>query len=344
MHIRRIFMKKIIIAAAILGLWSLSPLCLASDEVFLMSYFRDNGNAGTFLCFSEDGLNFQPVNQGKPILPPGKWPGQGRTRDPSILYHDGKFRAVWTTNWTGRVFGYAESADLVTWSEPVLVSPFPEATDPNDLPRSVWAPEIHWDPLQKDYLILWSSNTPRLGGFRTFATRTSDGKTFSSAKLFFDPGIAVIDAQMLLENPQPKDPAAARWVMVVKDERSIKEGGKNLHLTTAPLDFSRPWTPLSPSVFGPGSTVRPEEMVEGGCLVKIGGEYRLYCDAFSSKHYSVAKSSDLKTWTDLTPQLIMPKGVRHGTVFTAPRAAVGWLKAGANNPHPAPGTAQFDAQ
>lgn len=299
-----------------------------ADQVVLMSFFRDQGNAGTFMCVSGDGLKFDPLNNNKPILPPGKWPGQGRTRDPSVIYHDGMFRAVWTTNWTGRVFGYAESADLVKWSEPVMVSPYPDATAPDDLPRSVWAPEIHWDPVQKNHLILWSSNTKNTRGFRIYACRTTDGKTFTPAKLFYDPGLATIDPQMLLDNPQPADPSAARWVMVVKDERSIQEGGKNLHITTAPLDFGKPWTPLSPAVIGPGSTVRPEEMVEGGCLVKIGGEYRLYCDAFASKHYSVAKSNDLKSWTDLTPQLAMPKGVRHGTVFLAPRATVGWLKAG----------------
>ena len=307
----------------LIGLLQAATACRAADDVVLMSYFRDNGNAGTFLCVSEDGLKFRPLNNGKPVLPK-----QGRTRDPSIIYHDGKFRMVWTVNWTGQVFGYAESDDLVKWSEPVRVSVFPNATDPQDLPRSVWAPEIHWDPVQKNYLILWASNPPRTRGFRIFSCRTPDGKTFTPAQLFFDPGIPVIDPQMLLDNapPPPATEAGARWVMVVKDERGIKEGGKNLHLTTAPLDFSRPWTPLSKSVFGPGSTVRPEEQVEGGCLVKFGDEYRIYCDAFSSHHYSVAKSSDLVTWTDLTPQLQLPKGVRHGTVIIAPRSAVGWLK------------------
>jgi hypothetical protein len=300
----------------------------AADDVVLMSFFRGNGQDGVFLCVSEDGLNFRPLNNDKPVMPPAKWPKQGLTRDPSIIYHDGKFRMVWTSNWTGRVFGYAESADLVTWSEPVQVSPFPEATEPNDVPGNTWAPEIHWDPAQKNYLIIWSSGTKNTHGHRSFACRTADGKTFTPAKLFFDAGISAIDAQMLLDEPPATDKAAApRWIMVIKDERAIKDGGKNLHLTTAPVDFSRPWEPLSKSVFGPGSTVRPEEMVEGGCLVKFGGEYRLYCDAFSSHHYSAAKSSDLVTWTDLTAQLQFPKGIRHGTVFTAPRSAVGWLKA-----------------
>ena len=300
----------------------------AGDDVVLLSFFRHNGETGVYFCVSDDGLKFRPLNNDKPVMPPATWPKQGLTRDPSVIYHDGKFRMVWTSNWKGRVFGYAESADLMQWSEPVQVSPFPEATVPDDVPGNTWAPEIHWDPVQKNYLILWSAATKNTHGHRTFACRTTDGKTFTPAKLFFDPGITVIDAQMLLdESPTPVTQAAGpRWVMVVKDERSVKDGGKNLHLTTAPVDFSRPWEPLSKSVFGPGSSVRPEEMVEGGCLVKINGEYRLYCDAFANRHYSAAKSNDLTTWTDLTPELKTPKGIRHGTVFTAPRSAVGWLK------------------
>ena len=301
-------------------------VCQAADDVVLMSFFRGNGQAGVYLCVSADGLKFRPLNNDKPVMAPAKWPKQGLTRDPSILYRDGKFRLVWTSNWTGQMFGYAESTDLVNWTAPVQVAPFPDSADPADTPNNVWAPEIHWDQVQQNYLILWSTSTKRSRGHHIYACRTTDGKTFTPAQRFFDPGFTVIDAQMLLDNPQPANASGARWVMVVKDERGIKEGGKNLHLTTAPLDFSRPWAPLSSSVFGPGSNVRPEEQVEGGCLVKIGGEYRLYGDAFSSHHYSVATSSNLVTWTDLTPQLELPKGVRHGTIFVAPRAAVGWLQ------------------
>jgi len=319
-------MMKQVLMAVLLAAGSAGRV--AADDVVLLSFFRHNGESGVYFCLSEDGLNFRPLNNDKPVMPPATWPKQGLTRDPSVIYHEGKFRMVWTSNWKGRVFGYAESADLVKWSEPVQVSPFPESTEPADVPGNTWAPEIHWDAVQRNYLILWSSATKNTRGHRTFSCRTADGKTFTPAKLFFDPGFTVIDAQMLLDQP-PETAATAtgpRWVMVVKDEREIKDGGKNLHLTTAPLDFSRPWEPLSKSVFGPGSSVRPEEMVEGGCLLKIGGEYRLYCDAFANRHYSVAKSSDLAAWTDLTPQLKTPKGIRHGTVFVAQRAAVGWLK------------------
>ncbi|MDP4227405.1 MAG: glycosyl hydrolase, partial [Bacteroidota bacterium] len=112
-------------------------------DVFLFTYFMDNGVAGVYLAISYDGMHFNTVKGGKPIMTPPAWKGQNLTRDPSIIYRDGLFRMVWTSHWTGKVFGYAESKDLLHWSEPLQVSPFSTVTDPLDLPDNIWAPEIH---------------------------------------------------------------------------------------------------------------------------------------------------------------------------------------------------------
>lgn len=303
------------------------------DEVLLFSFFRGNGEAGTYLAWSEDGLTFAPLNEDRPVFPPAPWPGQNLTRDPSILYHEGTFRAVWTSSWKGRVFGYAESADLVHWTEPRMVQPFPGSLAEEDQPQNVWAPEIHWDPVQKNYAVLFSATTGRESrngdgsnnngrdghDHRIFVTRTADGTTFSPAQRFFDQGFSVIDAQMARDGE--------RWVMVLKQEQEIPLGGKNLRLTFAPIDLSEPWLPVSAPVFGPGSAIRPEEMVEGACLVPWKGQWHLYTDAFAAHHYSLASSTGLSTWTDRTAGLILPPGnPRHGTFFRAPRSAVGFLK------------------
>lgn len=305
----------------------------STGDVLLFSFFRGNGEAGAYLAWSEDGLKFHALNDDKPIFPPAQWPDQNLVRDPSILYRDGKFRAVWTTSWDGRIFACAESPDLVRWSEPVRVQPFPDDLPAEDQPRNVWAPEIHWDPVQRNYAILFSSTTGRefndgdgsntTGKYardhRIYITRTTDGKTFSPAKLFFDQGFSVIDGYMAPDGDQ--------WVMVVKHEKEIQAGGKNLRLTFAPLDLSKPWSPVTEPVFGPGSAMRPAEPVEGPSLIKWNGLWHLYTDAFHSRHYSMATSPDLKTWTDRTGDLVIPPAVpRHGTFFRAPRTAVGFLK------------------
>ena len=121
-------------------------------RVLLYTCFRENGQAGVYLAMSEDGVHFSELNGGKPIFTPPEWPGQNLTRDPSILYRDGLFRMVWTSNWKGRVFGYAESSDLQHWSVPRMVQPFAGKLPEEDQPENIWAPEIHWDPTEEGVL------------------------------------------------------------------------------------------------------------------------------------------------------------------------------------------------
>ncbi len=109
----------------------------AADDVLLYTYFRGNGEMGTCLAFTKDGLNFTSLNGDKPLLKPAQWPGQSLTRDTSIVFHDGLFHAVWTSNWSGAVFGYAESKDLVHWSVPVKV----DISDSGSFPKILGHPK-----------------------------------------------------------------------------------------------------------------------------------------------------------------------------------------------------------
>ena len=169
------------------------------SDVLLLTYFRNNGQDGVHLATSTNGLNFVALNDDKAIFTPPQWPGQNLTRDASLLYHDGKFRMVWTSAWKGQLFGYAESEDLVKWSEPRQVKPFPEGLPADDQPDNIWAPEVHWEPLKHDYFILFASTTPRERNDeddsnnngkrgsqydnRVHITRTKDFQMWSAAKV-----------------------------------------------------------------------------------------------------------------------------------------------------------------
>jgi hypothetical protein len=48
----------------------------ASDEVFLLSYFKSNGETGVFLACSEDGRTFGDLNDGRAIFTPPAWEGR----------------------------------------------------------------------------------------------------------------------------------------------------------------------------------------------------------------------------------------------------------------------------
>jgi hypothetical protein len=345
----------IFVAVFLCGLSSAS-----AEEVFLLSYFTGNGETGVYLAASEDGLTFKDLNEGRPVFTPPQWAGQSLTRDPSIVYRDGVFHMVWTSSWTGECFGAATSPDLKQWSQPVQVQPF-KNWPANDRPVNTWAPEVHWDPVQKNYAILWSSSTAGVEGdgghnsgglekdparkvkpdprhHRTFISRTSDFQSFTDAKLFFSPGVSEIDGMMAFDDGGTADGADDRWVLVCKDEQFQELGGKNLRLATAPADLANPFPPKfhSPSdmnkpwsepVAGPGSSVQANQWAEGPTLLKVGAEWRLYFDRFRLKadRFGLAVSKDLIHWTDRTGELKMPPQASHGTIFRAPRAAVSFL-------------------
>ena len=95
----------------------LSFTAMAQKEVYLFSYFVDNGQDGLHLAFSNDGLKWTPLNEGKSYLAPtvGK---DKLMRDPFILQgKDGLFHMVWTSGWWDKQIGYSESKDLIHWSE-----------------------------------------------------------------------------------------------------------------------------------------------------------------------------------------------------------------------------------
>jgi hypothetical protein len=314
------------------------------EQVLLFTYFRDNGVDGVHLAMTTNGVDFVALNDDKAVFAPPKWPGQNLTRDASILYQDGKFRMVWTSGWKGGIFGYAESDNLVNWSEPRQVKPFRESLAAGDQPENIWAPELHWDPLKQDYFILFSSTTPRERNDdddsnnngkrgspydnRVYITRTKDFQNWTGAKVFFDRGFASIDAVMR------RDEANQRWVMVIKcsrDENLKSMPGRNLWITFTCLDLDKlDFSPLEGPIAGNHSPMFSDPaprkaMAEGPTLLRLDDRWLLAWDEPAGGRVELATSPDLKTWTHLKSAKFPPLA-QHGTLFLAPRKAVGWLR------------------
>lgn len=293
------------------------------DEVYLFSYFVDNGEDGLHLATSDDGLKWTALRRGASFLTPVV--GENKLmRDPCLLLGpDGVFRMVWTTSWSGVTIGYASSKDLIHWSEqkalPVMAH---EPTTAN-----CWAPEVIYDPTEKHYLIYWSSTVP--GKFpvadeterkdrdkpprnhRLYSTVTEDFSTFTPTRVDYEPGINVIDETMVQDGNS--------WVMFVKNETEIPAPAKNIFIVRAPTadgPWSSPSRPLPP--FG--------VWVEGPAVIKIGDWWHMYFDKYRDKKYGVIRSKDLMQWEDVSDQLVLPKGIRHGTVLRIPRRLLSALK------------------
>ena len=313
-------------------------MCLAKAEsVLVFPYFDSDGENGVYLAWSEDGRTFHKLNEGKPTFTPPKWDqGQHLTRDPSIVYHDGYFHMVWTSNWSGHWFGYASSPDLKRWSVPRRIQPFP---DGSEQPNNVWAPELFRDSVAEDFKIVWSSTLDselRDGDgsedthgndHRMYYVSTKDFETFSEPRLLFkDEGYSVIDAHIAYDDRGTKEVKDDRWVMSLKKELPGNRDGKNVRFAFSPPKIlPESFSSETKPVVGMGTTIQKRQMAEGPSLVRWKDQWLLYWDSYSAGHYSLATSSDLQQWTDESKSLRIPgKHPRHGTVFVVDRQAIGW--------------------
>ena len=57
-------------------------------------------------------------------------------------------------------------------------------------------------------------------------------------------------------------------------------------------------------------------------MLKIDGAYLTYFDVYREKHYGVLRTRDGESFEDLTAQLAMPKGLRHGTAIEVPYSVI----------------------
>ena len=276
---------------------------LRSPVYYVMSYFIGNGESGMHLCWSEDGLNWKTLNDGKTFMSPTI--GEHKlVRDPSIVQApDGAFHMVWTISWTQRGIGYAHSKDLINWSEQKLI-PIMEG---EPTVRNCWAPELFYDVPNETYYIFWASTIPnRFEGIgsednynhRQYHVTTKDFVTFTPTKLYFEPGHNVIDAFLAKEGEQ--------YLLFYKDETLRPTAKKSIHLAIGK-------SPAGP--FEPQMEIGHTNWIEGPSAIKIGDYWYVYYDCYRAGHYGAVRSKDLKTWENITDKLSFPRGVRHGTIF-----------------------------
>lgn len=290
-----------------------------SDEVYLFSYFIGNGEDGLHLAWSRDGLAWEALQGGKSFLKPEV--GGKLMRDPCLLRGpDGLFHMVWTTSWNEPGIGLAHSRDLRIWSEQVFVPVM--AHEPGAM--NAWAPEIVHDPAAGQYVIFWSSTIKgrfpetavEKGDYfgktgvpcnhRIYYTTTRDFTNYTPTALLYDPGFNCIDATLAAAGD-------GRWVMFIKDETKVPVAKKHIRVAWA----ERPTGP-----WGPASAPISSDWVEGPSVLRVGGEWFLYYDAYTRGRYEGVRSKDLATWDPLSPRLVFPKGTRHGTALAVPGGVV----------------------
>lgn len=283
---------------------------------YLFSYFKGNGEDGLHLAYSEDGFNWKSLKGDssflKPVLSKDKL-----MRDPCIIKgKNGIFHMVWTVSWTAKGIGYASSKDLINWSEQKYIP----VMEHEEGARNSWAPEITYDKKNKLYMIYWATTiTGRFpetqiaadAGYnhRIYYVTTKDFKTFSDTKLLYDPGFNSIDATIVRDGK--------RWLMFFKDETK-EPAQKNLKIAFAD-NLTGPYSKAS-------DPITDKVWAEGPTTLKIGKNWVVYYDKYTSHKYGAIMSSDLHNWTDISDKISLPTGIRHGSILQVSKKVLSKLR------------------
>lgn len=276
-----------------------------AKDPYLFAYFKGNGEDGLHFAYSEDAYHWKSLKNDQSFLKPTVSKDK-LMRDPCIIRGaDGLFHMVWTVSWKDKGIGYASSKDLINWSEQLFIPVMLK----EEGARNTWAPEITYDPSSKLYMIYWA--TTIIGRFPETASKADDGynhrmyyvttkdfKTFSDTKLLYDPGFNVIDASIVRD----KD----KFVMFLKDE-TREPAQKNLKIAFAD-QLTGPYTAASAPITG-------NYWAEGPTALKRGKDWVVYFDKYRDHKYGAIQSQDLKNWTDVSDQIELPTGLRHGTII-----------------------------
>lgn len=307
-HINLIF---IIIFNIIYGCKSSSD-----GDVYMFSYFKNNGEDGLHLAYSIDGLKWEALKNDESFLVP-ELSNDKLMRDPCIIKGpDGKFHMVWTISWTEKGIGYANSLDLISWSEQKFIP----VMEHEKLTKNSWAPELFYDKKNEQYLIFWASTVSDKytetenqsegnWNHRMYFTTTKDFINFSETKIFLEPGFNVIDATITNYG--------SSYFMIIKDETYLPEAKKTLHILLS--DNLYDWdVPISDAISW--------SWVEGPTITKINDDWVIYFDQYKKGSFGAITSSNLLKWEDISEEIKLPNGIRHGTIFKVSKSVISKIK------------------
>ncbi|HEX8023896.1 glycoside hydrolase family 43 protein [Mucilaginibacter sp.] len=277
---------------------------IGNAPAYIFTYFKNNGEDGLHLAYSYDGLKWNALNKDSAVLTP-KVGEDKLMRDPcAIKGPDGLFHMAWTVSWKERGIGYASSPDMIHWSEQQFIPVM--AHEP--LAQNCWAPEIIYSKADNNYMIYWATTIP--GRFpetdqkgeknhRIYYVTTRDFKIYTKALLLYEPGFNVIDATIQQDGN--------RYVMFLKNETKKPVTEKNIRVAFSKY-LTKGYSKASEPITG-------KYWAEGPTAVKINNKWVVYFDKYTEHQYGAVESADLKNWTEISAQLKLPEGIRHGTVL-----------------------------
>lgn len=308
-------MKKLSFITGILLLFTV--IGLKAQSKYLFAYFKDNGQDGLHYAYSEDGYKWSALKNDQSFLTPTVSKDK-LMRDPCIIKgKNGVFHMVWTVSWNDKGIGYSSSKDLIHWTEQQFIPVMAK----EEGARNCWAPEITYDQKSDTYMIYWAttikgkfpetaSKADDSYNHRLYYVTTKDFRTYSDTKLLYDPGFNAIDATIV------KD--ANRFIMFLKDE-TREPAQKNLKIAYS-NKLTGPYTAASSPITG-------KYWAEGPTSLKLDHTWVLYFDKYTEHKYGAIASADLANWKDISDEISLPKGIRHGSILKISAKELDKLKA-----------------
>ncbi|MDO9153734.1 MAG: glycoside hydrolase family 43 protein [Paludibacter sp.] len=156
---------------------------------------------------------------------------------------------------------------------------------------------IYWATTIKNKFTETQSTLEDGYNHRMYYITTKDFNTFSETKLLYEPGFNVIDATIVRDG--------LRYIMFLKDE-TREPVQKNIKIAYAD-NLTGPYLAASEPITG-------NFWVEGPTALKKDGKWLVYFDKYRDHKYGAISSTDLVNWTDISDQISLPKGIRHGTI------------------------------
>ncbi len=77
----------------------------------------------------------------------------------------------------------------------------------------------------------------------------------------------------------------------------------------------------------PSAPITGNYWSEGPTTLKMGNKWIAYFDKYMDHQYGAVESIDLKNWTDVSANISLPKGIRHGSIVEITNSAFEKLKA-----------------
>ena len=310
----------------------LNRLANNRDSVWLLTYFRQryptrieiNAKGETVevplpspmlvaklhMALSTDGRHWTALNDNKSI-----W--DRFMRDQFIHRgEDGLWRLI-ATGGSGDIEGrkkfgpsatYATSKDLVNWKFEEYIHLMKGVKDEKgNLVRNIWAPEFYYDAETKEYTIFWSSSFKDAGWkeSRLWYCKTTDWKSFSTAKVLFAPPYSVIDGTIIKNR--------GIYYLFHKEEEFGERTGERRGIRVATSEnvegpYRIHYGPLNDGQIVPTITEGPSVMKDP---VKSG--WLLLYDYPMVDQYGISSSPDLFNWS-VEKDVAMPDDARHGSV------------------------------